>query len=196
MEYIIVGLGNTGEQYEDSRHNMGRIIVESLREKFNLPEWEEEKKKGALVSSGKMGKHTVTLVLPELLMNRSGSVIKNFATNKKKAERLVVVYDDIDLPFGVERVSFSRGPGGHRGVASVIKSLGTKDFIRLRIGVSPTTPKGTVKKPKGEEKVLDFLMGSFNKKERDMLPILARRASDIVGTIISHGHTQAMNRFN
>ncbi len=196
MNYIIAGLGNTGEEYTDTRHNIGRMMVEYFHAKHTFSEWSEEKKKNAQVSKGKIGRHAVTLVLPELLMNRSGAVLKHFVTSKKKAATLVVVYDDLDLGFGTCRVSFSRGSGGHRGVESISKSVETKDFIRVRVGISPTTSKGVVKKPHGEQAVLNFVMGKFTTKEQSALPALFRRVETILETIITQGHVAAMNQHN
>ncbi|MFC1733967.1 aminoacyl-tRNA hydrolase, partial [candidate division KSB1 bacterium] len=153
MSYTIVGLGNPGEEYKTTRHNAGRILLERFRKKNDFPEWTEEKKHGKkvefLISKGKVGKHAVTLILPELFMNKSGASIKSLVassagggTSKKKAEQLVVVYDDVDLGFSDHKISFGRGSGGHNGIESIIKSIKTKDFVRVRVGISPTTPGG------------------------------------------------------
>ena len=196
MSYTIVGLGNKGEEYEITRHNVGRIMVERFRKKYDFPEWTEENRKGFLISKGKIGKHKVDLVLPELFMNKSGVAIKSLITSKKKAEQLVVVYDDIDLGFRDHKISFSRGSGGHNGIESIIKSIKTKDFIRVRVGIAPTTPSGKIRKPKGEQKVLDFLMKDFGKKEKETIPKISRIVNEILNTIIEEGRVTAMNTYN
>lgn len=200
MSYTIVGLGNKGDEYKATRHNIGRMLVERFRKVHDFPEWQpdsnDEKKKKYLFSKGKLGKHEVLLILPELFMNKSGVSIASCFTSKKKLEQLVVVYDDVDLGFNDYKISFGRGSGGHRGVESIIKGLKTKDFIRLRVGISPTTPNGTVKKLKGEEKVLDFLMGDLGKKELESLPKISRMISEILETIITKGRSMAMNIHN
>ena len=196
MSYTIVGLGNKGEEYKTTRHNVGRILVERFRKKYDFPEWAEEKKKGFLISKGKVGKHAVTLILPELFMNKSGASIKSLITSKKKAEQLVVVYDDIDLGFSDYKISFGRGSGGHNGIESIIKSIKTKDFVRIRIGISPTTPSGKIRKPKGEKKVLDFLMGNLGKKETETIPKISKVVNEILETIIEEGRAPAMNIYN
>ncbi len=200
MSYVIVGLGNPGEEYEMSRHNTGRILVEKFAKKYDFSDWEPQssntKKNTHLVSKGKVGKHAVELVLPELFMNKSGAVIKSIITSKKKAEKLVVIYDDIDLGFGDYKISFGRGSGGHNGVESIIKNIKTKDFIRIRVGIAPSTPSGKVRKPKGEKKVVDFLMGDFGKKEKEVIPKLARTINKILETIVEEGRERAMNTHN
>ncbi len=200
MSYIIVGLGNPGEEYEMSRHNTGRILVEKFAKKNGFSDWEvnskDTKKKSYLVSKGKIGKHSVTLVLPELFMNKSGVTLKALVTSKKKAEKLVVIYDDIDLPFGSTKIAFSRGSGGHNGLESVIRAIKTKDFIRIRVGVAPTTPSGKLRKPKGEKKVLDFLLGDYRKKEMETIPKIAHTINKILETIIEEGRVSAMNTHN
>lgn len=204
MSYTIVGLGNPGEEYETTRHNVGRMLVECFRKKHDFPEWSEEKKKAKKIGyvlskgqiKGKGGKHEVTLVLPEIFMNKSGTSIKPLITSKKKAEHLVVVYDDIDVGFSEYKISFGRSSGGHRGVESIIKSIKTKDFIRVRVGIAPTTPGGKIKKPKGEKKILDFLLGNFGKKETIVFPKISKTINEILETIIQEGRVSAMNRFN
>jgi len=196
MTYIIVGLGNPGKEYEKTRHNVGRILIESFRKKNNLPEWENEKKKGFLISKGDIDEYKVALILPELFMNKSGVSIKSIITSKNKAEKLIVVHDDIDLGFLNHKISFGRGSAGHRGLESIIKAIGTKDFIRVRVGVSPTTPSGKIKKPKGEKRVLDFLMGDFSKKEMESIPKITNNVKKILETIVKEGRVSAMNIHN
>ncbi len=196
MSYVIIGLGNPGDEYKTTRHNVGRIMVERFRKKYDFPMWSEEKKKGFLISKGKIGKHTITLILPELFMNKSGNSIKSLITNQKKAEQLVVVYDDIDLGLSDYKISFGRGSGGHRGIESVIKSIKTKNFIRVRIGIAPTTVSGKIRKPKGENKVLGFLMGDFGKKEIKIIQKTSVTVNKILETIIEEGVVSAMNIYN
>ena len=196
MSYTIVGLGNPGEEYKNTRHNVGRIMVEKFRKKYDFPEWTEDKKKGFLISKGEIGEHKVTLILPELFMNKSGNSIKSLITSKKKAEQLIVVHDDVDLGFPVHRISFGRGSGGHRGIESIIKHIKTKEFVRVRIGIAPTTPSGKIKKPKGEQKVLDFLMKDLGKKEVATITKISKTINEVLETIIKKGRVPAMNTYN
>ncbi|MFT5180110.1 MAG: PTH1 family peptidyl-tRNA hydrolase, partial [Candidatus Paceibacteria bacterium] len=161
MKYI-VGLGNPEEKYEGTRHNVGRDIVEAFAKKFKLPLFEENKKINALVTEGKVGKVKVMLILPETYMNKSGNALKKIVTSKKKAGEMIVVYDELDLGVGDIKVSFNKSSGGHRGVESVIKSVGTKEFARLRIGISKKLASGRIKKVIGDEGVQKHVLGKFS----------------------------------
>lgn len=196
MSFIIAGLGNPGEEYRNTRHNAGRIVLEYFRKSRDFSDWEEKKKNKVLVSLGKVEKSKVILLEPDNFMNNSGKSIASVVTSTKKAEKLIVIYDDIDLPLGVIKISYDRGSGGHRGVESVIKSVKTKEFVRLRVGVAVTTPTGKIKKPKGEQKVLDFLMGEFKPKELDILKKVSKNIADALETIILDGKEKAMNMHN
>ena len=107
----IVGLGNPGKEYEKSRHNVGRMVVEAFCKKNDFSEWQENKKMLGLVSVGKIGKTKVEVLLPETFMNKSGTSVKKLVTSKKKAQDLVVVYDDMDMALGKMKVVFNRGSG-------------------------------------------------------------------------------------
>lgn len=197
MNYLVVGLGNPGEQYEDTRHNTGRMFVDFVRETEDFSEWENEKKAVAQISKGKLGKHAVFLVQPDTFMNKSGSAVAFLSRTKKvKPEQVVVVYDDIDLPLGSMKISFDRGSGGHRGLESVIKQLKTREFVRIRIGVSGATPKGKTKKPQGEEKVMKHLLGAFKKDELTALKKIFKKAHEGLGVLIEEGRPKAMSQYN
>jgi len=196
MSYLIVGLGNPGEEYKKSRHNLGRIVLEFFRKKYDFSEWEGNKKKQGLVSDGKIGEIKTILLEPETFMNKSGLSVKSFITNKKKAERLIVIYDDLDLPTGVLKISFNKGTGGHKGLESIVKSIKTKEFVRVRVGVTQTTPKGKLKKPREEQKILDYLMADFGKKDLEILKKLKPKIAQALETIILDGRQKAMNLFN
>ncbi|MEA1929683.1 MAG: aminoacyl-tRNA hydrolase [Patescibacteria group bacterium] len=200
MSYIIVGLGNPGEGYEGTRHNVGRMVLEKLRKGQDWPEWKLDKKIRSLVSKGKMGvgekAQAVTLAMPETMMNNSGKALVSLVESKKQAEKLVVVYDDLDLALGAMKVSWNRGDGGHRGLASIIRLLKTREFVRVRIGVSPTTPGGKLKKPPTETKVLDFILGDFRDKEKIVFKKVAKCAVEALTTIVADGRERAMNQFN
>ncbi len=194
--YIIAGLGNPGEEYKNTRHNAGRIVLEYFRIKNNFSDWDEKKKEKAFHSEGKIGKSKVLLVEPDNFMNNSGKSLLPVVTSIKKAEKLIVVYDDMDIPLGTFKISFNRGSGGHKGVESIIRSVKTKSFIRIRIGVAPKTPSGKIKKPKGEQKILDFLMGDFKSKESDILNKVSKKVVEAIKMIIVEGKEKAMGEFN
>ncbi len=147
IDYLVVGLGNPGEKYQKTAHNAGFRVVSHLREVTDFPPLEKDNTLNALKTKGKIEDKTVVLLLPLTYMNLSGDAVKKALKRFNPAlENLILVHDDIDLLIGTLRFSFSRGSAGHKGVASVIKSVGTKDFMRLRIGVSKKIEKEENKK--------------------------------------------------
>jgi len=197
MNNIIIGLGNPGEEYENTRHNVGRILLEQFKSTHKeFGDFKEDGKKKILISDGKLGKNKVVLVEPNNFMNNSGKTLTSLIKNKKDAGRTVVIYDDLDLPIGSFRIAFNRGSGGHKGVESIARSLKTKEFVRIRIGVSPTTPTGKLKKPKGEQKVLDFIMKRFSSNEMKVLKKMGKTINEALETIVRDGYHRAMNQFN
>lgn len=195
--FIVVGLGNPGEEYTWTRHNTGRILLDGFRKLHSFPDWSESKNANALYTQEKIKKQKVELMLPETFMNKSGVSVKYAVQKHKiKPENVIVVYDDIDLPLGSIKISYGRGSGGHNGVASIIKGLGTKDFLRLRVGVSPMTAGGKTRKPKGEKKVLDFLLGDFRKTEREKLKKVSKQAYGAIEMLITDGVQSAMNTYH
>ena len=173
---LVVGLGNPGEEYENTRHNTGRILV-------NLIEKKLEGRK-------------IKFLTPDNFMNNSGKVVAPFVKNKKDLENLVVIYDDIDLPLGKMKISFNKSSGGHNGIGSIIKSLKTQEFLRIRIGISPATPSGKIRKPKGEKDVLKFLLGEFKKSELETLKKLSKKVTEAIEMIFTEGKDKAMSIYN
>jgi peptidyl-tRNA hydrolase, PTH1 family len=196
MNYLFVGLGNPGEEYENTRHNIGREVIQAFRKKYKLPDWQKSSNAQALYSTEKFGKNSVELLMPETFMNKSGkSVLYAVSKHKIKPENVVVVYDDIDLPLGKLKISFNRGSGGHRGVESVRKSLKTREFARVRIGISPLV-RGKVKKPHGEKAVLDFILGELKKSEKEKLKKVISKTSEALENILVEGLEKTMGKFN
>lgn len=196
MEYIIVGLGNPGEEYTATRHNVGRMVVEYLKDQWGTSDWRDDKKLRARISQGAVGESTVKLVLPDNYMNRSGASVGPLIKNTKQAERLIVVHDDIDLGTGTLRLTFNRGAGGHKGVLSIERALRSKAFVRLRVGVVPTTPSGKLKKPKGEEKIHDLILKQLTKKEREGFTDVILRGASAIEAVIVEGKEKAMCEYN
>jgi PTH1 family peptidyl-tRNA hydrolase len=174
MKYI-VGLGNPGAEYEKTRHNTGRIIISFIEDKIETK---------------------VKFVMPDSFMNNSGKVVAPLIKSKKDLADLVVIYDDIDLPLGKMKISFNRSSGGHNGVGSIIKHLKTEEFVRIRVGICPTTPAGKLKKPKGEEAILKFLLGEFKKEEIAELKKLSKKIAEAIDTFYSDGLGKAMSLYN
>jgi PTH1 family peptidyl-tRNA hydrolase len=177
MNWIIAGLGNPGKEYEGTRHNIGREFLMQI-----------EKKDG---EKGKLFGKKVTVLLPDTYMNNSGAAFKKLVTSKKQAERLVVLQDELDLPLGKVKLSFGSSAGGHNGIKSVQKALKTQDFLRIRIGISPATPSGKLKKPTGEKDVVSFVLGTFKPREQDKLKKAKKLVRDALELIVTEGREKA-----
>ena len=192
---LIVGLGNPGEEYKKSRHNTGFIVLDFILGN-NVP-WKESGKAKALYYKGKIAKKEVEFIKPLTFMNNSGHSV-SYAKKKHKIplEDVVLVYDDIDLPLGTMKISFGKGSGGHNGIESVIKKLESKKFVRVRIGICPTTPSGKMRKPKGEERILKFLMRSFKDSEIKELKKLSKKVNESLEIMFSEGRGKAMSLYN
>ena len=173
---LVVGLGNPGKEYENTRHNAGRIVVGMIEKKLN--------------------DNKIKFFTPDNFMNNSGKAVVFFIKNKKDLKDLIVIYDDIDLPIGRMKISFNRSSGGHNGLGSIIKALKSEEFLRIRIGISPETPSGKIRKPKGEKAVLNFLLGEFKKNELDELKKLSKKVAEVVEIIFSEGKEKAMSLYN
>jgi PTH1 family peptidyl-tRNA hydrolase len=196
MAWVIVGLGNPGEEYEATRHNTGRMALEFFAREMKFGEWKEDKKARARVASGMVGKIAVACVAPDTFMNKSGAAISKFVKSQKAAERMAVIYDDLDLPQGSVKLSFNRGSGGHKGVESIQNAVKTKKFTRVRIGVSPSTASGKIRKPQGEKDVVDFILAKYKPHELAELKKVFKRAAQALEAIVTDGPERAMNRFN
>lgn len=196
MAWVIVGLGNPGEEMGGTRHNTGRMALDFFARAEKLGEWKEDTKAKARIASGLLGKTAVVLVAPDTFMNKSGSAVAKFVKSQKAAERMVVLYDDLDLSLGVVRLSFNRGSGGHKGVESVMKAVKTRKFTRVRIGISPSTAEGAVRKPRGEKLVNNFILAKYKASELEELKKVFTRAALALKTIVIEGQERAMNKFN
>jgi PTH1 family peptidyl-tRNA hydrolase len=187
---LIVGLGNPGEKYEKTRHNIGFKIVDSLKLKVNsFSNWEKEKYLELEISKGTINGENVVLVKPQTFMNKSGEAVKKMVLNlKSEILNLIVVHDDIDLPIGKIKISRESGSAGHKGVSSIIDNLGTKDFIRFRVGIQPK--KG---KPKQVE---NFVIKKFSKDEEKILEKIIPTTTEAIETALDEGTEKAMNKFN
>lgn len=177
--YHLFGLGNPDKEYGGSRHNTGQMAVKYFESKILDPE-----------------SRKIKIIESKEYMNNSGKALTRIIKSKKTAEKLIVVYDDIDLPLGEMKISFNKGSGGHKGLESVIKALKTREFIRIRIGISPVTPSGKLKKPSGEQKVLDFILGQFKPKEMEILKKVFKRTAEAIELTTEEGRERAMNEFN
>ncbi|MFA6797284.1 MAG: aminoacyl-tRNA hydrolase [Candidatus Paceibacterota bacterium] len=198
MNYTIVGLGNPGQEYEETRHNTGWMAVDFLAKRVGLDkdEWKEDKKIKSDVAKVKIGKNTALLIKPKTFMNKSGDAVRSLIKSKKVAETLVVVHDDMDIPFGKIKISFNKSSGGHRGVESIIKVVKTEGFIRMRVGICPITSSGKLKKPQGEEAVIKLILDKIKAKDLDDWKKIMKRAGEGLELIINEGKDKAMGVVN
>jgi len=191
---LITGLGNKGEEYKNSRHNTGFIILDNILGKVD---WNESSKANALYYKDSIKKKEVEYLKPLTFMNNSGvSVLSEQTKLKVKSQNIIVIHDDMDLPIGTFRISFNRSSGGHRGVESIIKKIKSQEFIRIRIGVSPTTPSGKLRKPKGEEAILKFLLGKFKEDELKEIKKVSKKIAEIIEMIVLESKEKAMSLYN
>jgi PTH1 family peptidyl-tRNA hydrolase len=203
MSYIIVGLGNPGEEYEGTRHNAGRIMLDAIRKEFSKEEFQFDKKLNALVAEAKIAGEKVKLIAPETFMNNSGKAVGPIVRLKKNAKQklttaddLLVIYDDFQLPLGRMKISYNKSSGGHNGLESVIKHVKTQAFPRLRVGTAPATAKGDAKIPHGDEKIEKFILGPFKDDELKELKKMAKKAIEGVELWIKEGRDKATNVVN
>ena len=177
MTWVIAGLGNPGDEYAGTRHNTGRDFLRDIENK------EGEK--------GKLFGVKAALITPDVYMNNSGGPLKKLIPSKAAAAKLIVLHDELDLPLGRVKISFGSSAGGHNGIKSVIKAIKTQDFIRIRIGISPSTPSGKLKRPDAE-KIVDFVLGKFKPGEQDKLKKSKKIVSEALEVILKEGVQAAM----
>lgn len=194
--FVILGLGNPGDEYLNTRHNTGRMALQYFIKKQGFKDFEEEQKLKALKSEAKIGKEKILALLPQLFMNKSGETAgallrtKILKPDKKKQfPDMIVIHDDLDLALGKFKISFAKNSAGHRGVESVIKALKSRDFVRLRIGISPK------KKPEAK-KIIDFILGKFSAKELKILNAIFKKITQALEAIAKRGVQKAMSEYN
>ena len=190
MQWTLVGLGNPGSEYTNTRHNIGRDFLFALAKSQGVEKWKGDVKTHAQTAKGELFGIKTTLVLPDTYMNNSGKAIQVLITSKKAAERLVVLQDELDLPLGKIKLSFGSSAGGHRGVGSIQRALKTKDFVRIRIGISPSTSSGRVRKPETSE-VESFVLGTFKPSEKEKLKNVEPLVAEAVELLLTHGRDHA-----
>lgn len=193
---LIVGLGNPGKEYENTRHNAGRIILEKIAKANDFPDWRDDMKLKSFKAKGELDGQKVEFLMPNTFMNNSGVAVAPIIDSPKKLKNLIVIYDDLDLPLGSLKISYDRSSGGHNGLESVIKKVKSKEFLRIRIGVSPTTPTGKFRKPKGEEAILKFLLGVFKEDELKIIKNISKKVALIIAMVSAEGKDKAMSIYN
>jgi PTH1 family peptidyl-tRNA hydrolase len=184
--WLIVGLGNPGPTYERTRHNLGFMVADLIARDEQSQIKRDECR--SLVGRVVIGDETAELVKPQTFMNLSGESVKCLLKKEgRSVERLLVISDDLALPFGKVRIRPKGSHGGHNGLRSIIGSLGTSDFARLRIGILPEHPVANTK---------DFVLQNFAKSEAAELEDILKICADAVRTVVTDGVERAMAEFN
>jgi peptidyl-tRNA hydrolase, PTH1 family len=183
---VVAGLGNPGGRYANTRHNAGALVIEELLKRANAKL--KSHKSGTLVAEVVLAQHKVTLARTTSYMNESGRPLGQLMRFYKiEPSRLIVVHDEIDIPFSEIRIKMGGGTAGHNGLKSIVNHLGTKDFIRVRVGVG---------RPRGSREAVDHVLNGFSSVERKELPFLIGGGADAVERIVEAGLERAMNEVN
>lgn len=194
--YTIIGLGNPGEKYQGTRHNVGQIVLDVFMERHGFPSMQKSNPANATYAWNDVAGKRVDVFYPETFMNLSGQTAKHvIEKHDADSSHLIVVHDDVNLPLGSIRVSFGRGDGGHNGVSSVIKAIKTKDFIRIRIGVAQKSFFGGTKKHVGAG-LSHFVLKKFSGREKKALDEVGDKVEKAISLIIGKGVETAMQECN
>ncbi len=187
VDWLIVGLGNPGEKYERTRHNVGFLVVDTLAEELDIPV--QKLKHRALTNTARVGGRKALLMKPVTFMNLSGEAVRPAADfYHVPPERVLVISDDTALPLGKLRLRKGGSAGGHNGLKSIIQHLGTDQFPRLRVGVG--------EKPHPDYDMADWVLARLQGADWKTMEEAARRAAQAVECVLSQGMDAAMNRFN
>jgi PTH1 family peptidyl-tRNA hydrolase len=187
-QYLIVGLGNPGKEYEWSRHNLGFMLIDKLAGEAGIDVKKRECQ--SLVGRGEIEGRAVKLVKPQTFMNLSGEAVACLLARYEPAdpgEKLVVISDDLALPFGKIRIRARGSAGGHNGLKSIIGAIGTNEFTRLRIGIQPEHPISDSKR---------FVLDSFTGASRTAVEDILQKSAEALRAILSDGVLKAMTEYN
>ena len=184
--YLIVGLGNPEEEYSKTRHNMGFNTINKISQQYNIEV--KQNKFQALYGSGMIEKEKVILLKPQTYMNLSGNSVKEVVDFYKiEKEKILVIYDDMDIEPGKIKIRKKGSNGGHNGIKSIIQMLGTEDFPRIRIGIG---------RPEHDESKIDYVIGAIPEEEIPILEEGVEKAKEAVIEILKNGIDFAMNKLN
>jgi PTH1 family peptidyl-tRNA hydrolase len=183
--YLIVGLGNPGAEYEWTRHNLGFMLIDKLAAEAGATVKRRECR--ALVGAATIENERVLLVKPQTFMNLSGEAVICLLAKSEVSASLIVISDDLALPFGTIRLRERGSGGGHNGLKSIIDAIGTDEFIRLRIGIQPEHPVSDAKA---------FVLDEFPKAKRDEVEKVLENAAEAMHSVLRDGIKKAMSLFN
>jgi peptidyl-tRNA hydrolase, PTH1 family len=188
---LIIGLGNPGKEYSTNRHNIGFLCLNYFARMHRIT---FDKKQGkARVGLGKVNGEQIVLAKPQTYMNSSGVSVNQLSQSYKiSPENLIVVHDDLDLPLGIIRIREGSSAAGHKGIKSIIASLGTQDFTRIRVGIGrPQLPD-----EKTENTIVNYVLGDLTPEEKPILDNTIRRVCDALVCLLGEGLTATMNKYN
>jgi len=189
---IIIGLGNPGRGYEHNRHNVGFHCINHLGRKHSIQV--KKNRCQSQVGSGIIGEEDVLLVKPKTYVNRSGDAVSKLLKEyKAKPQDIIVICDDLNLPVGKLRIRPSGSAGGHNGLKSIITSIASEEFPRIRIGIGRPLSEGELR---SDDAVIDHVLGDFPPDERDAVKQAIDRIAEVVECLITEGITSAMNEYN
>ena len=184
--WLIIGLGNPGAEYVGNRHNSGFMVADVLAARTGA-RFKRDRSR-AVVAAGRLAGFPVTLAKPQTFMNLSGGPVAALRSFYKiPTERIVVIHDDLDLPFETIRLKLGGGDGGHNGLRSVTAALGTRDYLRTRVGIG---------RPPGRMDPADFVLHDFSAAERKLVPEVLERAADATEALMRRGLAAAQNEFH
>ncbi len=186
MNYLIVGLGNPGKEYENTRHNAGVMVLDAVRSAWDFSDWSKDTMSNSLLSKGVVDDESITFMFPQTFMNLSGTAARHYA-DENYTQKLVVIYDDLDIPLGQIKMSYDRSSGGHNGVQSIIDTLGGSDFARIRIGIG--NPEGDIREHVG---VLD----AFSDEEKKIIESQSKKVAEVLKVFFTQGKEKAMTCAN
>lgn len=191
--FLVIGLGNPGEQYQHTPHNLGFWVLDEFQKKNKFPDFKIEKKLESKVSEGKLRKEKVLLVKPQTFMNSSGRAVKKIVeTSNCPPEKMFVIHDDLDLSLGRIKLCFDKGAAGHKGVNSIIENLQDQRFYRLRIGI-----KGVGLNNKNHQlKRKDVVLKKFTQSEYKIMRKAVSQACIVLGVALQQSPERAMTKFN
>ena len=182
---LIVGLGNPGKKYAETRHNVGFMVIKNISDKFDIKNIDKDCE--SLIAKGEIDNKKVLLAQPLTYMNRSGRAVKKLADKYNiKLEDIIIIYDDLDLPAGKVRIKKGGSSGGHKGLQSIMKYFDTNQIKRIRIGIGRPI----------ELEITDYVLQKFNKEQKNEINMVLDSIDKIVLELLNNGVSSAMNKFN
>ena len=184
--FLLIGLGNPGREYKDTRHNVGFMLIDRIAVRLNARGMKVQSK--AIITAAAFEDRKLILAKPQTFMNLSGQSVQGLVHfYKVPFTNMMILSDDLDIPFGTIRIRASGGPGGQRGLSSILEKLGTKEIPRLRLGIG---------RPPGRMDPSDYVLQSFSRDELASLSEILDQAAEAVLAFVTHGLNRAMNEFN